>query len=73
MAANRLAISRRLKPASTRIRVRAVAMNAEFPALLLAKMQILTMGLSALPLYLSGYTKGLDQTSSLLRGRRALQ
>ncbi|HEY1212189.1 MAG TPA: phosphoribosylformylglycinamidine synthase subunit PurS [Bryobacteraceae bacterium] len=48
-------------------------MNAEFPALLLARMQILTMGLSALPLYLSGYTKGLDQTSSLLRGRRALQ
>jgi hypothetical protein len=48
-------------------------MNAEFPALLLAKMQILTIGLSALPLYLSGYTKGLEQFSSLLRDRPALQ
>jgi len=43
IAARRLVISRRLKPASTRTRVRVVEMNAEFPELLLANMQTLTM------------------------------
>jgi hypothetical protein len=43
MAARRLVISRRLKPASTRTRVLPVETNAEFPELLLANMQTLTM------------------------------
>ena len=43
IAARRLVISRRLKPASTRTRVLPVEMNAEFPELLLANMQTLTM------------------------------
>jgi hypothetical protein len=43
MAARRLAISRLLSPASTSMRVRSVAIKAELPELLLARIQTLTM------------------------------
>ena len=43
IAERRFVISRRLKPASTRTRVWLVEINAEFPELLLANMQTLTM------------------------------
>src|SRR5271157_457522 len=43
IAARRLVTSRRLRPASTRIRVRSVATNVALPELLLASTQTLTM------------------------------
>src|ERR1043166_2034013 len=49
MAARRFAISRRLRPASTRSLVRSLATKVAFPALLLANMQIFTMVFSAWP------------------------
>jgi hypothetical protein len=50
MDASLFAISRRLRPASISNRVLPVEMKAEFPALLLASMQILTIR-TLLPFY----------------------
>src|SRR6185312_3904154 len=51
MALRRACVSRLLKPASTRMRARLVAMKVQFPELLLARIQTLTMsGLRALSL-----------------------
>jgi hypothetical protein len=49
MAARRLAISRLLSPASTSMRVRSVAIKAELPELLLARIQTLTMACYSWP------------------------
>ena len=48
MAAKRASVSRLLNPASTRMHVLSVRMKVQFPELLLARIQILTIWVSGL-------------------------
>src|SRR6185312_11846460 len=76
MALRRACVSRLLKPASTRMRARLVAMKVQFPELLLARIQTLTIsGLRALSLNKQDRTWGGRSLGGEALGRphRAMQ